>query len=128
MRITGATATQLRAITLLRSDLSSAGVKMPTKLFVKVGGEDLEDKDLGGHMPYSDGSHVLSLAADLAPGMVYFTLLHELGHAMGLAHTKRGVMAPKDKNKERKLTLRNRRKWLRDFIQRLAIKRLEALQ
>ena len=66
----------------------------------------------------------LSIKQDVYPSV----LAHEVGHALGLNHTLRGLMAPKDKSKVRKLNLRNRRKWLKQLMRPLVDKRLESLQ
>jgi len=128
MVIRGATANQAKACRLLYVDLTVVGIRLPPRLKVVFGGKGLEDDDLGSHIVEEGDNHIIELSSNLLDGSTYFTLAHELGHALGLSHTKKGVMAPKDRSKVRCLTLRNRRKWLGQLMRCLSVKRLKGLK
>lgn len=127
MVVHGATANQQRTLALLRADLHILGVTLPHDLVVRFGGDHVADDCWGWH-DYADGKNQIELWAGILGSMLYLTLLHEIGHSLGLNHYAHGVMASPLAERKQRLTLRARRMWLRDFMARLGEKRLEMLQ
>ena len=124
MQLIGATRNQTDIAWQVRGDLARIGIETPAALRVTFGGPHLDESDLGW---CDDHGPVVELKSTLSGGLLYFTFLHELGHAFGLSHTAKWLMAAVDAAPTRRLTLRNRRKWLRQFLRCLNNKRLAEL-
>jgi hypothetical protein len=128
MKLSGATSNQAKVVQLVKADLENVGVRLPAGLQVSFDDTNLENDDIGCFQDVG-GELSIDLHPALQGGMVYATFLHEIGHALGLNHTSKGIMAAKDGTDfNRKLTLRNRKKWLRQILKYLTDKRLQDLQ
>ncbi len=127
MVINGATASQLRTVKRLEADLYIMDLRPPHDLVVSFGGDHVTE-DIWGWHDVIDGHNRIELAPSLTGSMLYLTLIHEIGHSLGLNHYAHGVMAATLSERKQRLTLRARKRWLRDFFSRLNERRLENLQ
>lgn len=67
--------------------------------------------------------HSIALRPTLVGASLYAVFLHELGHALGLDHTRRGIMAPKEPKRRQPLSIGLRRKWCAEIAFLVATKR-----
>lgn len=125
MQVSGATSSQAKFVRLLDRDLEAIEIWLPRNLKVTFGTDQSEDDWLG----WCDITESqIMLHASLSGAMVYLTLLHEIGHALGLNHTREGIMAHSLAERRQTLTLRSRRKWLRQLMKLLIRKNLKILR
>lgn len=132
-RLSGGTAAQRAVIRLaladlnavLGTDLRALGHASITRRIV-IGGDALFDErtDLGHceqlvDVPGCPDTVTIALRATLTAGALYEVFVHELGHYLGLRHTRRGVMKGTGRPRRAQLTPSRRLNTVIDLCQQL---------
>jgi hypothetical protein len=113
--------TRSQIIKLAVRDLLEVGLDVRGARYAPVFNTEIVEKqfkdDTYGYC--DDDTHAIYLREDLETSLLYRIYVHEIGHAFGLGHTEKGLMAP---NHSERLTgdggptPRQRKRWVSELV------------
>ena len=133
IRILGASARNRKIIRMLIRDLRGVfgpyiGIYDSMPITIKVGHQFFQEGEegWGAWHQQEDGRHMIGIRPNLQPGQLYTFCMHELGHAMGMAHGKGRIMCQIPRvGKTQRLTRKRRVEWVTDFARSVTLLRLK---